>query len=75
MSIDVDNIFCKLILVFLAVIMAEESEPVIARAIVWLQERQESLKDGFIVEFKGEEYIFAPTYIDRYWYFATLGLT
>ena len=45
--------------------MAEESEPIIAKAIVWLQERQESLKEGFEVEFKGGEYIFAPTYIDR----------
>ena len=46
--------------------MAEESDPVLVKAILWLQKRQESLKDdGFTVEFKGGEYTFLPKYIDR----------
>ena len=46
--------------------MAEETDKVIEKAIVWLQERQEILKnDGILVVFKGEEYVFLPKYIDR----------
>ena len=45
--------------------MAEETDAVLLKAVVWLQKRQERLRDGFSVEFKGEEYIFIPKYIDR----------
>merc|ERR1712013_504032 len=30
-----------------------------------LQKRQESLKDGFVVQHRGGDYVFAPSYIDR----------
>ena len=53
--------------IFSAVIMADESDPVLVKAILWLQKRQEGLKDGFTVEYKGGEYIFVPKYIDRYY--------
>ena len=46
--------------------MAEESEEVLLKAVVWLQKKQESLKEeGFSLEFKGFDYTFYPTYIDR----------
>ena len=46
--------------------MANETDPVLIKAVKWLQLRQESLKDGFIVDYKGGEYIFVPEYIDRF---------
>ena len=49
-----------------AVIMANETDPVLIKAVKWLQLRQESLKDGFVVDYKGGEYIFVPEYIDRF---------
>ena len=55
----------KIYTLTLAVIMAEETDAVLLKAVVWLQKRQERLRDGFSVEFKGEEYIFIPKYIDR----------
>ena len=51
---------------FVAVIMTEESDPVLVKAILWLQKRQESLKDGFVVQHRGGDYVFAPSYIDRW---------
>ena len=45
--------------------MADEKDDVLLKALVWLQRRQESLSDGFSVEFNGEEYVFFPKYIDR----------
>ena len=48
-----------------AVIMAEESDPVLLKAVLWLQERQEMLKEGFCLDFRGNNYIFVPTFIDR----------
>ena len=50
---------------FTAIIMAEESDPILVKAILWLQERQESLRDGFVVQYREGEYIFAPKYLDR----------
>ena len=46
--------------------MANETDPVLIKAVKWLQLRQESLKDGFVVDYKGGEYIFVPEYIDRF---------
>ena len=46
--------------------MTEESDPVLVKAILWLQKRQESLKDGFVVQHRGGDYVFAPSYIDRW---------
>ena len=49
-----------------AVTMADESDEILLKSLVWLQKKQESLKAGFSVEFNGEEYSFFPTYIERY---------
>ena len=38
--------------------MAEESEEVLQQAVIWLQEKQEVLRDGLDVEYKGTEYTF-----------------
>ena len=46
--------------------MADESDEVLVKAVVWLQKKQESLKDGFSIEYKGSEYTFFPNYLDRY---------
>ena len=53
-------------IVYLAVIMSEEKDPLIEKAVVWLQKRQESLKEGFFVHVDEKEYFFLPEYIDRY---------
>ena len=45
--------------------MAEEKDPVIQKALVWLQKQEQSLVDGFEVEYKGGTYLFLPKYIDR----------
>ena len=45
--------------------MAEESEQVLLKSIIWLQERQEMLSEGFQVEYDENEYTFIPTFIDR----------
>ena len=45
--------------------MADEKEEVILKSNVWLQKQEESLKDGFTITFKGEQFTFFPTYIDR----------
>ena len=45
--------------------MAEEKEEVVIKAILWLQEQQESLKEGFTVQYKENEFNFFPTYIER----------
>jgi hypothetical protein len=51
---------------FSAVIMAEEKDPVIEKAVLWMQKRQEGLKEGFSVQHNDDEYFFFPAYIDRY---------
>ena len=45
--------------------MAEESESVLQKAVLWMQQQQEKLRDGFEVVFDDEEYVFIPEYIDR----------
>ena len=50
----------------LGVIMANEGEDVLQKALLWLQKQQEAFKDdGISVVFDNEEYIFLPQYIDR----------
>ena len=46
--------------------MADESDDVLQKALLWLQKQQESFReDGIPVEFDGNEYIFLPDYVDR----------
>jgi len=45
--------------------MAEESESVLQKAVIWMQQQQECLKDGFEVTLDDHEYLFVPDYIDR----------
>ena len=49
----------------LAVIMADEGEEVLRKAILWLQKQQEKLRNGFSIEYVGKEYSFVVSYIDR----------
>ena len=46
--------------------MAEEKEDVLINATLWLQKQEERLRNGFSVEYKGEEFTFVPKYTDRY---------
>ena len=55
-----------------AVTMADESDDVLVKAVVWLQKKQESMKDGFSIDYKGSEYTFFPTYLDRYCIYSVL---
>ena len=50
----------------LAVVMAEESEVVVKNTVIWLSKQQESLSDGFNVEFDGMEYTFFPSFKERH---------
>ena len=49
-----------------AVTMADESDPILLKSLVWLQKKQESLKEGFSVQYKEDEFTFFPTFIERY---------
>ena len=37
----------------------------VSELVLLLQEREEFLKEGFTVTFKGQEYVFVPDFIDR----------
>ena len=50
----------------IAVIMADEGEKFLEKAVIWLQGQQEKLTDGFSIQFQGQEYSFVVDYIDRY---------
>ena len=45
--------------------MGDEKEEVILKSVFWLQKREEELKDGFTVTYKGQEFVFVPRYIER----------
>ena len=49
----------------LAVIMAEEKDSVLVKMVVYLQKKQNELLEGFTVNFKEEEYVFVPRFVDR----------
>ena len=49
----------------LAVVMAEEKDNVLLKMVQFMQKKQNDLLDGFTVEYKGEEYVFVPKFIDR----------
>ena len=48
-----------------AIIMAEEKDEVLQKATLWLQKREETLKGGFSVVYKGEQFTFLPKFFDR----------
>ena len=51
---------------FLGIIMANEGEEVLQKALLWMQKQQEALKeDGITVCFDENEYVFFPSYVDR----------
>ena len=49
----------------LSVLVAEESEEIMLKLVLYLQKKQNNLLDGFTVTYKDEEYTFVPTFIDR----------
>ena len=49
----------------LGVIMADEGEQLLERAIIWLQGQQQKLVEGFSVQYSGQEYTFVVEFIDR----------
>ena len=51
---------------FLAALIAEENLGNITELILLLQRKEEDMKEGFEVIFKGQEYIFLPEFLDRY---------
>ena len=50
----------------LAVIMADEKDPIMIKMVLYLQKKQNQLLEGFTVKHKGEEYCFLPAFVDRY---------
>ena len=58
----------------LAVLMAEEKTAILTKMVLWLQEQQNSLGEGFTVNYKGEDYMFFPTFVDRYIFFRKFSL-
>lgn len=50
----------------LAVLMAEEKTAILTKMVLWLQKQQNLLGEGFSVNYKGEDYMFFPTFVDRY---------
>ena len=49
----------------LALIMAEEKDPVLLKMVLYMQKKQNSLEDGFTVSFKEADYVLVPSFIDR----------
>ena len=49
----------------LSILMAEESEPIMVKLVLYLQQKQNNLLEGFTIMFKDEEYTFVPKFIDR----------
>ena len=45
--------------------MGDEKEEVILKSVLWLQKMQEEMTDGFSVFYKGEEFVFVPSFIER----------
>jgi hypothetical protein len=49
----------------LAILMAEESEEIVTKLVLYLQKKQNNLLDGFTVIYNNEEYSFVPKFVDR----------
>ena len=50
---------------YLAALIGEETLTNLSELVLLLQEGEESLKEGFTVTFKDQEYVFVPDFIDR----------
>ena len=50
----------------LAIVMAEEKTDTLTKMVLYLKRQQNLLCEGFTVDYKGEEYMFFPKFIDRY---------
>ena len=50
----------------LAIVMAEEKTVTLTKMVLYLQKQQNMLNEGFTVNYKGEEYMFFPKFVDRY---------
>ena len=50
----------------LAIVMAEEKTATLTKMVLYLQKQQNMLNEGFTVNYKGEEYMFFPKFVDRY---------
>ena len=50
----------------IAILIAEEKLSNLTELVLLLQEREESMKSGFTVPYKDEEFKFFPSFIDRY---------
>ena len=46
--------------------MGDEKEDVILKSVLWLQEQQDALSDGFTVRYKDQDYFFVPKFISRH---------
>ena len=53
----------------LAIVMAEEKTVTLTKMVLYLQKQQNMLNEGFTVNYKGEEYMFFPKFVDRYIFF------
>ena len=49
----------------LSILLAEESEKIMVKLVLYLQEKQNNLLDGFTITYKDEEFTFVPKFIDR----------
>ena len=49
----------------LAVLMADEKDAILLKMVLYLQKKQNGLLEGFTVTFKGEEFVFLPSFVDR----------
>ena len=50
----------------LGVIMAEEKRSVLTKALLWMQEKEEAIKNsGVTIDYLGGEYTFLPEFVDR----------
>ena len=46
--------------------MAEEKRSVLTKALLWMQEKEEEVKNsGITLEYRGGEYTFLPDFVDR----------
>ena len=50
----------------LAVVMAEEKHQVLLKMVLYMQKKQNELLGGFTVQYKQEDYVFVPRFVDRY---------
>ena len=49
----------------LAVLMSEEKTDILLKMVLYLQKKQNELLGGFTVNYKQEDYVFLPRFVDR----------